>query len=154
MRAGEGWSWGVPPGPKLGWRWLGKQPAQIMCENLRRCSIAQLVGDQLGGLSTLISKPSFESSFRPISRSKPRARKMRRRLTALAGAAVRQIRGSTTTIAIEVITTAPFSNGAAVSCLYVMIVQNIISNTIVTAACNLCLAKISITTDRGNNNEP
>src|SRR5262245_5938354 len=44
------------------------------------------LGHQPWSLGAVTSRPSLESSLRAMSRSRPRPRKMRRRLTALAGA--------------------------------------------------------------------
>src|SRR5262249_51885392 len=44
------------------------------------------ISDQPWGFGAVTSRPSFETSLRAISRSRPIARKMRRRLIALAGA--------------------------------------------------------------------
>jgi hypothetical protein len=57
------------------------------------------LGHQPWSFGAVTSRPSFDISLRAISRSRPRARKMRRRLTALAGATDNRISGSTQIIA-------------------------------------------------------
>src|SRR5262245_19072467 len=52
-------------------------------------------------LGAVRSMPSLESSLRAISRRRPSARKMRRRLTALAGATDKRIRGDIHVAAIK-----------------------------------------------------
>src|SRR5262245_22575030 len=51
--------------------------------------------DQPWSLGAVRSKPNLESSLRAISRIRPIARKMRRRLMALAGATDKRISGRT-----------------------------------------------------------
>ena len=57
--------------------------------------------DQPWSLGAVTSRPSFESSFKPIRRSRPRARKIRRRLMALAGATDKRINGSSDAVKLQ-----------------------------------------------------
>src|SRR5262245_10382651 len=60
---------------------------------------ASHISDQPWSLGAVKLRPSLESSLRAISRIRPNARKMRRRLMAFAGATDKRITGRTTNIA-------------------------------------------------------
>src|SRR6516165_2196322 len=82
-----------PPGGPNGQLASQPIPSEQIVE-IRRYGPTQ-ISDQPWTLGAVTSRPSFESSLRAIRRSRPIARKMRRRLMALAGATDKTINGKT-----------------------------------------------------------
>jgi hypothetical protein len=94
-------------------------------------------------LGAVTSRPSFESSLRAISRIRPRARKIRRRLTALAGAIDKTTTGKNDDIVTAVLITSKTfvsERGSSV----IMIKNAPIRPTTITA-CSLSLANRIVT---------
>src|SRR5262249_5627283 len=130
-------------GAKLGRRQPANTPSQIL-QNFPNCALQQMCAHNPHSWSL---GASFESSLRAIRRTRPIARKTRRRLTALAGATDRRITGSTTAInhqARATLTVGSLSSSAPGNMTRVRAKTK--SKTTETAACSLCLANSTINT--------